>query len=369
MWDGFCGDVIRRGNKRTVIVAGVILLGVAIFYACNLPYFTGFFLGGHAVTAAELAAAKGAGDFRNSFLKVGGGETIAAGLDEITKDKEHPEGYVSARFAVTTIGGKNLLVRLDPQYDLFLGDGQKTYPSFEVTGHVKPLTDYQKDMVAHAEALGDAPYLPFVLDAYEYKEFGWFSVVITGGLAVFGAWLLVLYMQRTGDFAKHPFAKQLARHGELAMLIPQVDSECAGAHFTARHRTAAAHITPHWYIVTTAMGGSISRLDSLQWVHRTVIKRKLYYFITIGKTYQLNTYDSFGKRILAQLGDEKSNETMAMLRNVAPQALFGYDKRLLKLWKSMKSRGQSTFAAEARQLVGDQPLASDAITSNRYARY
>ncbi len=368
MWDGFCGEVIRRGNKRMLILAVVLLAGVALFYAFNLSYFTGFFLGSHKVAPSELLAAKDTGSFKNSLVTVDGGETEPTGVEEVTNDDSHPDGYVSARYLVTTIGDSQMFVRVDPQHDLFLGAQQKTLPSYNVTGHLKPLSEKQKDLIAKSKTLGGGNFLPFVLDAYEYKEFGWWSVVITSVIALLCLWMLVQYLQRSSDFTKHPFAKQLARHGELAMMTQQVDAECASAHYTSTHRAATAHITQHWYIVTNGMGGSFAvRLADLQWVHRMIVKRRMY-FITVGKTYQINAYDRFGTKVLAPLDDAKTNETLEMLRKVAPQAIYGYDKRIQKLWKTYRKRDKSTFIPEAMQLVGSQPL-GDAVTSNRYARY
>jgi hypothetical protein len=370
MWNGFCGDLIRRSNKFLLIMSSILFAGIVIFYGFNIHYFTGFFLGGHAATAAELIHAKSADDFTNPFVAIQGGETIPTDLQEVTTDDSHPNGYITARTIVTKIGDHELFVRVSPSHSLFFanpGGGDNAQPSLSVTGTLKPLSTSKQEFASRAQAMGSPVFLPYYLDSYEYKEFGWWSVVITGALAICCAWMFWLYLQRSADFTRHPFAKQIAHCGELAMLTQQIDSECAGAHFTVTNRAVTVHITQHWYIMTNAMAGSISRLDNLQWVYRTIIKRKMYYVITVGKNYQLNTFDKFGTKILAQLNEAKTGEAMSQLRSVAPQALYGYDKRVLKLWASYKKRDKSTFAAEAKQLVGGQPL-PEVVTQNKYSR-
>jgi hypothetical protein len=372
VWNGFCGELIRKTGNRLLMVVLVIAVGLLLYFGYNRAYFAGFFTGPHAATQGELLAAKDASAFSNSIVKVKGGATAGTGLYERTKDDSHPEGYISARYLMTEIGGKRMLVRVSPDnplaqdaVDVAAAGAVRAEPSMTLTGRVVPLSATMSERLA--TSANEEPYLPFLLDTYDYKSFGWVSVVI-GGLCLLGAvWGGWVYLQRSNNPAQDPFARALAKYGQLESVVPQVDAEMASAHTTISKGANSVHIGQHWMVATQPFRAFGSRLDGLVWVYRLVVKRKMYFVIPAGSRHTLIAYDRFGQKIAVQLDELKTGEAMQFLRNVAPQAIFGYDKRLVKLWKAgNKAADRIGFITEAQAVLAGQTL-PDTVTRKQYA--
>ena len=373
MWNGFCGELIRKTNQRLLIVILVLASGLILFFGYNRRYFYGFFTGPHAVTQSDLLAANGASAFPNSILKVNGGATAGTGLYETTTDKTHPEGYTSARYLATEIGGKRMLVRVSPDDPLAQDaapdnanpNGPRVQSSMVLTGEAIPLASLLSEKLAVATAAGDEQYLPFMLDTYEYKTFGWFSVVI-GGLCLLGAlWGASVYLKRNSDPVHDSFAKSVAKYGALESVVPQLDAEMASAHTTVSRRGNAVHVGQHWFVGATPFRAYGARLDGLVWAYRLIVKRKMYGIITVGTRHTLVAYDRFGQKISIQLDEPKTAEVLQLLRSVAPQAVFGFDKRLAKMWKAGKGDDRTAFITEAQALLAGQVL-PEALTKKQF---
>ena len=358
MWNGFCGDLIRRTNRRLLLSLLVVFAGVLIFFGCNVAYFRGFFTGPHAVTAGELISARSASAFTNSIVTLHGGTTSNERLAEYTRDDAHPEGYVSARYLATEVGGKLLLVRVDPSTPLAQDavDATQTEPAHDFTGQAHAFSDKTAALVEHANQMG-GNYLPYYVDAYNYKTFGWISTVICTLLVLAAAFGGLKYIQRNANPAEHPFAKSLARFGALESIVPQLDAEMLAAHTSLAYRGNTAEVTASWYIAIIPFGAKASPLPSLVWAYRKIVKRRIYIIIPAGTEQSLITLDRFGQTAAVRLKPTQLDELIALLKNVAPQTIYGYDKRLKKLWNAGKNNpDRISFITEARTLIGDQPL-------------
>jgi hypothetical protein len=359
MWSGFCGDIIRKTNQRLLIVVLILAAGLIFFFGYNHAYFYGFFRGPQAVSQNQLLAAKDAGAFADSFLIVNGGATAGTGLYETTTDKTHPEGYISARYLATEIGGKKLLVRVSPELPLAQdrANGDASATAFmTLTGHVTPLTSNLSATLAAATAAGDEEYLPYLLDVYEYKIFGWISIVIGGFFLALTLWGAGVYFSRNSDPAKDSFARALAKYGPLASVVPQVDAEMMSVHTTVARRANAVHVGQQWLVAVQPFRAYGARLDGLVWAYRLIVKRKMYGVITVGTRHTLLLYDRYGQKIAVQLDEPKTAELLQLLRNISPQAIFGYDKRLLKIWRAGTGADRTGFITEAQALLAGQVL-------------
>jgi hypothetical protein len=408
MWNGFCGDLIRRSNKSLFTLFLFFFLAYLVFYGWNYRYFTGFFEGNHSVSSTELIAANSVKDFKDPFVQITGGATTSSRIYEVsTRGEESGSSetdviiralrdpnlqdsldfgnsqtvFVPSGFVTTQIGGHRLLVRERPFGPLtsYVPPDQ-TPPSLKVystAGYLRPLGSHLQAIVDRRTAAGDGPYLPYYLDTVDYRNFGLWSVSITG-IGVLGlVWIFWLWLERSANLAKHPFAKQLAKYGDLEVLIPQVDSEMTNQHVTIRKQAVAVHITKNWYIVTNASRSlsafyngiglttrdNIARIDSLVWVYRALIRQK-HYFITVGKSYQIVVFDRFGIKIQAQMDEAGTAEAFRYLRTIGVSAIFGYDKRLLPLWRRADKNDKSGFVASGQQMIGVQAL-PDTFTQSR----
>ena len=351
MWNGFCGDAIRRTNRNILICATVLFSLPLLFFGYNHRYFQNFFSGAHAVTAPQLESLASSDQFKNAFIRVQGSETSASGISEIIRDDRHPDGYTSSVYLITNIGKRQLILRCFPDVTV------ASFPNQIFQGQLLPLTpDLRESIVLPAETLNGetGSYLPFYLDTMDYKMFGDVSLILGGMVLFFALLALWFYMQRTGDFNRHPFMRRLARYGQPDMLVHQIDAEMTGAHTTIEKGQASAEITPHWLIANTPMSVLPMCNDRIVWAYRKKLQRKILLFITIRTTYYAIVHDSLGQRISLLLNDAKTTELLQILRTVAPQAIYGFDMRLWKLWR--KNKDKSGFLTEGIAIISGQTL-------------
>jgi hypothetical protein len=265
------------------------------------------------------------------------------------------------------VGGKLLLVRVSPYTPLAQDDvdPSQTLPEADFTGQVHAFNSKMAALVDHANQMG-GNYLPYYVDAYDYKAFGWFSSVICGLLALWAAYGAMKYVQRNANPAEHPFAKSLARFGALESVVPQLDAEMSAAHATFTYRANAAEVTANWYVTTSYMGAKAAQLSSLVWIFRKIVKRRVYFVIPAGTQQSVVSLDRFGQRAVVQLKALQIDELISLLKNVAPKAIYGYDKRVDKLWRAgTKSADRIGFTTEAQAMIAGQQL-PEAMVARKY---
>ena len=356
MWDGFIGNLIRRINQRVLITALVLLACVAAFFGYNYRYFYGFFAGAHTVTAQQIAAAPSAAAFPDPFLKVTDESAETTNLQELhTQDGRQSE---TAAFESVVVGGRHMLVRVAP--DAFPAADATPLPAGTLTGVIKSTDDLRNSVYGHYATAQD-DLLPVYLDTYDYREFGNIALAIGIPIVLLALWMLWRWWQTSSDFSRHPLSRQLAKHGQLELMVQQIDSEMTAPHMTFGHRAAKADVTQHWLVLSQYMNATAMQVPAIVWVHRSLVKRRIYFFITISKRHLVNVYDNSGKKAAIQLAEAKAGELYEHLRNVTPQAVHGYDKRLLTLWKQTPNKAGFPDAAAA--MLSGQTLPDQRVTS------
>jgi hypothetical protein len=211
----------------------------------------------------------------------------------------------------------------------------------------------------NARIASNATLLPFYLDTQDYRSFGYTSLIFGIPVLLLACWKLWGYLQASGDYAKHPFALGLAKYGQLDMLVQQVDAEIAGLHTSFKKGAHRAEITTHWLIASDRFTATPMRLDSIVWIYRRVVKKKLYFLITVRKSFSIIAYDRFGRKVAILLNDLQTGELMQNIASAAPQAIRGYDGKIAKLWRRTKDK--SAFLASA------QPQFAAAALGEQYA--
>ena len=353
MWNGFLGNLIRRTNQRLIIAALLILAGLAIFFGYNRSYFLGLFTGPHPASAQQLTSAATPAAFRNPFVTVTDEHADPTGLQDVHESEGRE--YVDASFVSAIVGGHHMLVRIGPATD------PSAVPQM-LTGQIKSVADLRGHLYGdYQTAAGDL--LPIYLDTHEYKQFGYVSVAICAPILLLALWMLWRWWQVSSDFSRHPLCRRLAAQGQLELLVQQIDSEMAAPHLTVGHRANAVHVTPNWLLITNYFNGIVMPMSAVVWVYRSLVKRRIYFFITVSKRHLLNVFDQTGQKGAVQLNDAKTAELFDALRIATPRAVHGYDKRLLSLWR--RTPNKAGFPDAAGALLSGQTL-PDQRVSNQY---
>lgn len=359
MWDGFIGNLIRRTNQRILITALVLLACIAAFFGYNRRYFYAFFAGPRTVTAQQLTTASSPAAFPDAFLRVGDDSAETTNLEEVRR--EDGRDSVAANFESVVVGGHHMLVRVAP--DSFpASDTATALPATTLTGEVKRVDDIRNQIYgSYSTPAGDL--LPVYLDTYDYRNFGNIALAIAIPLALLGLWMLWRWWQTSSDLSRHPLCRRLAKQGQLELLIQQIDSEMSAPHVTYSRRGVRADVTQHWLINSQLFTGLVMHVPEIVWVHRSLVKRRIYFFITVSKRHLLNVYDQSGQKMAIQLSEAQAGEFFEHLRSLTPRAVHGYDKRLSSLWRRTASK--AGFPEAAAALLSGQPL-PDQRVSNQY---
>jgi hypothetical protein len=357
VWNGFCGSVIRRGNRNLLLCALVLLAGLIAVAAFNAKYLASFFAGAHSANPAQLTASNPSA-LQDSFVRVPVERAIATGVQHITRDDAHPNGYVDNEYLAAPFDNKIMIVRVRG------GNWAEDIPAQTFEGRLRPFSADLQSKINGAITVDPSlpPLMPVYLDTVDYKENGYLFLVFGTPILLLALWLLWKYLQYSGDYTRHPFAKRLAKYGQLEMLVQEIDGETSGAHATYQRRGTSVVITQHWLLTKTLWGGAPMRLDHLVWAYRHIVKRKIYFLITVSKWHSLLALDDLGQKIQVQLTEQKVGEALKDLAAQAPQAIYGFDKRLQTLWKT-SGKDKSRFLPEARAIVSPQDALGERTTS------
>ena len=354
MWEGFVGNLIRRTSQRMLIVALVLLAGLTLFFAYKRSYFFGFFAGPHTVTAQQLTAASSPAAFANPFLSVADEGEEPTDLQEI--HNEDGRNVLEASFASAVVGAHHMLVRVAPD----AANAAEHLPSATVTGEIKKVDDLRGSVYGnYAAPAGDL--LPIYLDTYNYRTSGYIALALCIPILLLALWLLWRWFQISSDFSRHPLCRKLSGQGQLEMLVQQIDSEMAAPHTSYRRGGRRAEVSQHWLVASQPMSAVAMQLAGIVWIHRTLVKRRLYFVLTVSKRHLVNVYDQFGQKTAIQLTEASAGQLFEELRRLTPRAIHGFDKRVQSLWR--KTPNKTGFPEAAAALLGGEVLPDLRVTS------
>lgn len=347
MWNGYCGNLIRRANRNLLIAIVCVAALCALFLFYKRTYLAQFVQGARNVTAAQVVE-KPAED---QFVRIHVDRAIFTGLQHTTKQKSGAV-HIDSQYFATLISGKLLILRIPN------GENPDEIRDLTFEGRVRPLTTELSSHLRGSLGPDIPPVADYYIDGEDYRELGIMTLVFGIPLLAFWLWMLWRYLQGSGDFARHGFAKRLAKYGPLEMIVQEIDSEMAAIHSTYSHRSITAEITQNWLLTRSLFSGDAIRLNHLVWAYQYLLKKKAYFVVTVNKSYFVYAFDDLGKKIQIQLSQEKVNDVLRELSAKAPQAILGFHKEIQKIWNSTK-KDPSRFLLEARSLAGQTDLSTE----------
>jgi hypothetical protein len=355
MWKGFTGNLIRRTNQHWLIWGLILLACVVLYFGYGWSYFSGFLSSPRATTTQQLTTASSPSDFSDPFVSVTSESTEPTGFQEIRR--EGGQASVQAAFVSAVIGGRRMLIRVAPE-DV----PSATVQGSTFSGQIKRVNDLRNRIVGNY-APPDGSLLPIYLDTYQYRASGYAALALAIPVLLVALWMLQRWLQVSADSSRHSLGRGLSAQGDLETLVPWIDSNMAAPHATFSRGSTRADVSQHWLIVSTYMGGAAMQISSIVWVHRSLIKRRLFFAIPVGRRYLVNVYDQFGQRLAIQLSEAKAQELFEQLRRVTPNAIHGFNRRLFAMWRGMSNKTGLPEAAAA--MLGGETLPEQRVT-NQY---
>jgi hypothetical protein len=338
MWDQYCGQVIRRVNRNTLIAIVLIAAAGGLFLSSQRNYLVQFFRGpGNADAASIVQHPK-----EDQFVRIHVDHAYNSGLQH--EKTENGVTTIDSQYFVTAAAGKLLLLRIPN------GGHPDEMTDFSFEGRVRPLSsDLSQHLVNHnsANVMSIATYY---IDGQDFRDFGIGVLVFGIPILIFWLWLLWRYLRGAGDPTQHLFARRIAKYGQLEMSVHEIDAEMMAAHSSYSLRVNKVELTQNWLLTETPFAADAIRLNHLTWVHPFLLKRKMYAVITVSKYYFLDAYDDMGKKIHIKLTKDKVDAAIRDLAAKCPHVLFGFDPSLQKLWKRSR-KDPAPFLQEVRARV------------------
>ena len=346
MWDGFCGELIRSRNRNLLRSSLLLAIAPLVFLGVFHRYYSHFF---HSVEVTSIAAitAMSEAAAADRFVKVSVDSWVPTGVDQHgTPDKYSSEDRFDGTYMLAKSGGHAMLIFIDHRSSAKSLNGR----FFE--GVLVPLSSravFKADMVSAQSENGsqvDARrYAPVFLNTVHYRQFGRFWLIVVAAFLVPMLAMLVAYLWRVGDPAHHPFARFLASHGALALVVPQVDADMASPHATVGCGNKRVEVGKVWLIKVSRFSAAAMQLDRIVW----------FYYLKGGRDlFDAVAHDVLGRTI--QLPDVSLDTASAFSRAIAgtvaaSKAMSGYDARFATVWRKLPDKSQFVAAASALMVL------------------
>lgn len=319
MWEGFIGNQVRRCN-RNLLITNVLLLAACVGVgALNFNYLSNWFRGTAPVDPQQIAQLHSADDLKRNFVSFDVPEVFESGVQEVETENGKETGTVLSDFVVVHVGNRALLV--------------KTSPSQASSKHMEgELVEMPADVSTHMRqgltADENAMLLPFMLDAKDYRDNGWWLLCLGVPTILLGAWNLSKWAQRSGNPASSPIVKRLGGEPGVIALGQQLDIEM----MSGTEKFGAAVVSPSFLHVPSVYDSHIVPLADLVWVHKKITQRRVN-FVPAGKTYEALLYTRNGQTCNVAGSEAQVNSLLEKLARQYPWIIAGWTADLEATWK------------------------------------
>lgn len=319
MWEGFIGKQIRRCNRNLLITNVVLLVACALIGAANWKYLSNWFKGTAPTDPKQIAQLHSADELARNFVSFDAPEVFESGLREVETKNGRETGTTLAEFVVVPVGDHVLLV--------------KTKPSMVSAKHIEgQLVTMPKDVDAEMRKgltpEESAALLPFMLDAKDYRDDGWWMLGIGIPLIALAIWNLTKWAKRNSDPESSPIVKRLGGQQGVLTIGQQLDVEMMGG----TQKFGAAVVSPSFLMRPSVFDSNIVRLEDLVWVHKKITQHRVN-FVPAGKTYEALLYTRTGATCPVNGSEAQVNSLLETIATRFPWVIAGWTAELEATWK------------------------------------
>lgn len=341
MIDGFLTQQFRRTSRNMLIGAAILLAAAALTAALSFRYLRNVMADPVRMDKDAVRKVKDPAKLDRYKVIVESDENIETGYEFTSR---------SSRSGRVTEHSVYRALRMDDQFLLAkVPAGDPTGEAIEVTGWLVAVpSDVQVEVVD--KIVSDVPgieFLPMMLDGtgdnFPAVLLSLLLVALTGlGVFALARWL------RSRSFAAHPLAKDLARYGDPAQVLQQIEAE------VPPDTKGNNVISPRWVMALGNYGGSIRRLDDIAWAYRHTLTQKRY-GITVGKTESVKLHDRAGNQLSCVFAKDAAgaDRFLGQVMERGPWIVAGYSTDLEARWK--KSRADFLAAVDERKRQPSRP--------------
>jgi hypothetical protein len=342
IWSGFIGQSIAASTKNLRRV-GIALLSIAVILGLvGARKLSNVIRGPAQFDENQLAALSGEAIPSRDYATVRGTDaesTEITAIEKTTRDGAVVSQTTTAEFMALMVGTRILIVKAKP------GVKAVTY-----TGAIVPLpVDVKREFFADLNDPSlQAATFPVMLDAsQDYGEDLVLGGIAGGLLFLLGLWALIISKARSERPEMHPLCKALSQHGSLYTVISQIDSEAG----TAAARLGDATFTPNWVICCSLTRSLAMNRQEIIWIYKKRTKHSVN-FIPTGTTYAFIIRDARGKSLEISTTQKYVDSYLTSLAEQTPWVIFGYDRKLEKLYNKQRAAFIQTVAERKAAMLG-----------------
>jgi hypothetical protein len=339
MTTSFIYPIIRRSNRKQLILCAAIILLLIGWAALNTRYLYNFLAGPIRIDRQTLLDTADPTALQRYWVTVEGDDVADTGFTQVTRNTKTGSETTTASYMALLLDKRVLLVK---DFD---NTGATTF-----SGSIEPLTaDARNKIIADIEQ--DAPrlrgaFLPYMLNTARFRDNGYLALGIgipLFGLCVYG---FVRAIQRSRNPLKHPIMRALSRFGSPSDIAGQIDAELLADH----PKMDGLHLTRNWLVQAASSSLAATRIDDIAWAYKQVIQRRVN-GVPAGKTYTAQIWDRHGVCITIAGSETFVNQTIEAAARRAPWMLAGYNADLEKAWKSNRAAVLATIDQRRAQVL------------------
>jgi hypothetical protein len=338
---------VRALGVRKLAVAGVLLVIILLVLGGNSRYYINYVKGPTPMDRAQLDTVRDVEALDRYWVRLEVDRVVDTGVEEISVRKKRGverSRSVSGRFYAALVGERLLLIK-----------GHGGMPSNTLTGTLVPaqsniIAELTKDPKTKDLA---SRFYPVMLDDGNFKSSGTLGLWVAGLAALAALVWGLLNLGLVTNPAKNALVTRMETFGGADKHSDALQKELSG---DAKLKVDGVTFTRSYAVKQSLLKFDVHRLESLLWSYKAVTQHKMWGIIPTGKTFALSV--NFPEGALQIKGKEdKLDQLMTALANIAPWAAFGYDDNLKHLYDKKRAELQKMVRDNKQRMMAPPPPA------------
>ena len=336
-------SAVRQANRSRIIWCSLGLVVLALIGAFSLRYYINFFSGPRAISRSELLQISDPDAEDRYYVSVDGDHAIDTGAQMISRSRRTGSQSVTASYVALEVDDRLLLVKTSGDVPV-LDDLIPTHYEGALVSIPSDVQEKIVDEIGRQEPEIKEMFLPYMLDAGSFRNWGIVGLVVMVPLLLLFVYLLARALQRSGDPSKHPFVLSLKRFGEPSAVASEIEAEMQAEHT----QVGKVHVTRNWMVVLDKGLFQAIRLTDMVWLYKQVTQHKTN-GVSTGRTFVANLFDSHGEKVQITAKEEEIDQVVGRVYAAAPWAIAGYSAELEKAWNKDRASMLAAVAQRRQQ--------------------
>ena len=328
MDSNFITDIIRRSNRNQLILWGIGLILVLIAIAFSVNQFYNLLAGPFEVSKDYIEGIKDVQHLDQFYVTIKGDRTQDTGYNvtHTTNGIETGKYYYKALYLDDDL----MLVKTG------IVDNQTEY-----TGALTYVpSDDQRNVL---DPLNDDRFLPFMLDASDFRNTGLAGMAAAAIALLICLWGVLRTMGRIVSHERHPIWRSLERFGEPAGVADQIATEVNSG---STQTVGKAQVTSNWLVAAQKSTLEATQLKDIMWIYKKIVNGRG------GRRFSALIYDRYGKMMTVNGKEAQVDETLRGIAQRVPWAAIGYSAQTQAAWT--KDRANFIAAVDQRKKQANQ---------------